>query len=71
MKKVVDRGSRWCIGNGERVRIWKYRWIPYPELFTVISLVGTHTRMELVSSLVDVERRGLGRGESKKHVPSL
>ena len=57
-KKVVDRGSRWCIGNGERVRIWKDRWIPSPELFTVTSPVGAHSGMELVSSLVDVERRG-------------
>ena len=65
MKKVVDRGSRWCIGNGERVRIWKDRWIPSLELFTVISPVGTHTRMELVSSLVDVERRGWDVGKVK------
>ena len=57
-KKVVDRGSRWCIGNGERVRIWKDRWIPSLELFTVTSPVGVHSGLELVSSLVDVERRG-------------
>ena len=57
-KKVVDRGSRWCIGNGEKVRIWKDRWIPSLELFTVTSPVGAHSGMELVSSLVDVERRG-------------
>ena len=55
---MVDRGSIWCIGNGERVRIWKDRWIPSPELFTVTSPVGAHSGMELVSSLVDVERRG-------------
>ena len=24
-KKVVDRGAKWCIGNGEGVRIWKDR----------------------------------------------
>ena len=24
-KKVVDRGVKWCIGNGEGVRIWKDR----------------------------------------------
>ena len=24
-KKVVDRGVRWCIGNGEGVKIWKDR----------------------------------------------
>ena len=64
-KKVVDRGSRWCIGNGKGVRIWKDRWIPSPELFTVTSPVGAHTGMEMVSSLVDVERRGWDVGKVK------
>ena len=64
-KKVVDRGSRWCIGNGERVRIWKDKWIPSPELFTVTSPIGTHTGMELESSLVDVERGGWDEGKVK------
>ena len=36
-----------------------------PELFTVTSLVGAHTGMELVSSLVDVERRGWDMGKVK------
>ena len=57
-KKVVDRGSRWCIGNGEGVRIWKDRWLPSPDSFKVTSPVGSHTGLELVSSLVDVDRRG-------------
>ena len=65
VKKVVDRGSRWCIGNGDRVQIWKEMWIPSPELFTVISPVGAHMGMELVSSLVDVERRGWDVGKVK------
>ena len=57
-KKVVDRGSRWCIGNGEGVRIWKDRWILSPKSFKVTSSVGTHSGLEMVLSLVDVDRRG-------------
>ena len=57
-RKVVERGSRWCIGNGESVQIWKDRWIPNPDSFRVISPVGAHSRMERVSSLLDTERRG-------------
>ena len=55
---MVDRGSRWYIGNGEGVRIWKDRWLPSPESFKVTSPVGIHTGLEMVSSLVDVDRRG-------------
>lgn len=57
-RKVVERGSRWCIGNGESVQIWKDRWIPNPDSFRVISPVGAHSGMERVSSLLDTERRG-------------
>ena len=56
-KKVVDRRSRWCIGNGEGVRLWKDRWIPSPESFKVTSPVDAHSGLEMVSSLMDVDRR--------------
>ncbi|XP_065637991.1 uncharacterized mitochondrial protein AtMg00310-like [Quercus suber] len=49
-KKVVDRGSRWCIGNGEGVRIWKDRWLPSLASFKITSPVGIHTGLEMVSS---------------------
>ena len=31
-KEVVTKGSRWIIGNGERVNIWQDRWIPTPKV---------------------------------------
>ena len=64
-KKVVDRGSRWCIGNGEGVRIWKDKWIPSPDSFQVTSLVGPHGEWEKVSALVDKDRRGWDVGKVK------
>ncbi|KAK9987796.1 hypothetical protein SO802_028035 [Lithocarpus litseifolius] len=63
--KVADRGSRWCIGNGDGVRIWKDRWIPSPESFKVTSPVGSHSGLERVSSLIDVEKRGWDVGKVK------
>ncbi|XP_075659108.1 putative mitochondrial protein AtMg00310 [Castanea sativa] len=36
-KEVVIRGSRWIIGNGESVNIWKDRWIPTPKSFKVVN----------------------------------
>ena len=64
-KKVVDRGSRWCIGNGECVWIWKDRWIPFLDSFKVTGLVGAHSGLEKVSSLLDVDRWGWDVGKVK------
>ena len=36
-KDIVEAGSRWVIGNGERVNIWTDRWLPTPESFKPIS----------------------------------
>ena len=56
-RKVVDRGSKWCIGNGEGVHIWKDRWIPSPESFKVTSPMDVPTSVEKVSSLLDTDKR--------------
>ena len=58
-RKVVDRGSKWCIGNGESVHIWKDRWISSQKSFKVTSPIGVHTSMEKVLSLLDTNRRSL------------
>ena len=36
-KEVIVKGSRWNIGNGQRVNIWDDQWIPRPESFKVFS----------------------------------
>lgn len=56
-KQVIERGSRWCIGNGESVHIWKDRWIPNPHSFKVISPYAAQLGMELVLSLLGADRR--------------
>lgn len=56
-KQVIDRGFRWCIGNGASVHIWKDRWLPNPESFKVISPHVEQQGGELVSTLIDVDRR--------------
>ena len=58
-RKVVDRGSKWCIGNGESIHIWKDRWISSQKSFKVTSPIGVHTSMEKVLSLLDTDRRSL------------
>ena len=30
-------GSRWVVGNGEQIDIWKDRWLPTLDSFKVVS----------------------------------
>lgn len=34
---MLEHGSRWAIGNGEVVRIWKDRWLPRPLKFKILT----------------------------------
>ena len=34
---LVKYGSRWRLGNGEKVRIWGDKWLPKPSTFMVSS----------------------------------
>ena len=36
-KDIVVSGSRWVVGNGEQIDIWKDRWLPTPDSFKVVS----------------------------------
>lgn len=56
-KDIIEKSFRWNIGNGKRVHIWDDRWLPTPESFKVVSSQGLHTEVEMVSSLIDAERR--------------
>lgn len=54
-RETVERGSRWCIGNGRAVEIWHDSWIPTPENFKVISPKGSDGELEKVAQLIDGE----------------
>lgn len=57
-KDIIVKSSKWTIGNGKRVCIWEDRWLPTPKFFKVVSPKGSHTGVEMVSSLIDTERKG-------------
>ena len=58
-REIITRGSRWVIGNGRRVHIWKDRWLPVAESYKVISpKVHIRGEIEMVSDLMDDEGRG-------------
>ena len=57
-KNIIVKNSRWTTGNGKRVHILEDRWLPTSESFKVVSSRSSHTELEMVSSLIDTERRG-------------
>ncbi|CAB4268750.1 unnamed protein product [Prunus armeniaca] len=52
-KVVLERGSRWRIGDGQTVRIWEDRWLPTPVSFKVLSTPVTEHGNTCVSFLID------------------
>ena len=55
-KDVVVSGSRWVVGNGEQIDIWKDRWLPTSDSFKVVSL-RTTLESSKVAWLLDKETR--------------
>ena len=51
--EVVKRGSRWRVGNGERILIWEDKWLPTPTTYKVISHPKSFNDYPRVSVLID------------------
>lgn len=56
-RSIVEKGSRWAIGNGEKMSIWEDHWLPTPEAFKVVSPKPLLTDSEVVAKLIDKNRR--------------
>lgn len=56
-RDLVKKGSRWTIGNGRKVRIWKDNWLPIHSNFKVCSPVSVLDEDATVSTLIDDELR--------------
>ena len=56
-KEVVEKGARWRIGNGTKVKIWKDSWLPRKSDFKVRSLVQGFEDSALVSELIDLDTK--------------
>lgn len=53
---VIEKGSRWLVGNGEKVRVWKDRWIFREIIFKLYILkLGSDSDLK-VCELIDWER---------------
>ncbi|KAM1022265.1 hypothetical protein TB2_043182 [Malus domestica] len=54
---ILEKGSRWLIGDGASIRVWKDRWVPRPSSFRPISWSLPSRENMLVQELIDGERR--------------
>ncbi|XP_030923509.1 uncharacterized protein LOC115950456 [Quercus lobata] len=55
--EVVKRGTRWHVGNGERILIWEDKWLPTPTTFKVVSPPKSFDDYPRVSALIDKETK--------------
>ena len=55
--EVVKRGTRWQVGNGERILIWDDKWLPTPTTYKVISPPRLFDDYPRVSTLIDKDTR--------------
>ena len=55
-REIVGRGSRWAVGNGEKVSIWNDRWLPTLEAFKVVSPKPLQPEAEIVVELINIDR---------------
>ena len=51
-REVIDLGSRWRVGSGSRIHIWRDRWIPTKTTFKIQSLVKILTKNATIDSLI-------------------
>ena len=51
-REVIELGSRWRVGSGTHIRIWKDRWLPTRTTFKVQSPVNTLHENATVDSLI-------------------
>lgn len=33
---VIQRGMRWQVGNGNKIKVWSDKWIPRPSTYKVV-----------------------------------
>ena len=51
--EVIKRGTRWRVGNGQRIHILEYKWLPTPTSYKVITPQKDFEDYPMVSSLID------------------
>ena len=52
-QKIIQRGMRWQVGDGNRIRVWHDRWIPRPSTHKVIITENPQFSNALVCELIN------------------
>ena len=50
---VVHKGMRWQVGNGNRIRVWRDKWIPRPSTYRLVTPEKPSSENALVSELIN------------------
>ena len=52
-QSIVQRGMRWQVGNGNKIRVWHDQWIPRPCTYRVITKERPNSTNTLVCELIN------------------
>ena len=55
-REVLEKGSRWIIGDGKKVKTWEDRWLLTPHTFKVLSPRSQVQVLDRVKKLIDKEK---------------
>ena len=50
---VIRKGMRWQVGSGNKIRVWRDKWIPRPSSYKVISPDFQNSKDALVCELIN------------------
>ncbi|XP_027103053.2 uncharacterized protein [Coffea arabica] len=53
VRRYLLSGSKWRVGNGLHIKIWKDRWIPRPSIFKIVSPSDALPEDSTVDCLID------------------
>lgn len=52
-QSIVQRGIRWQVGNGDKIRVWHDKWIPKPCTYKLITNEKPNSTNTLVCELIN------------------
>ena len=53
---LVRRGVRWQVGDGERIQVWKDKWLPNPSTYKVVTSENLGPRVTWVRDIIDGDK---------------
>ena len=52
-QSIVQRGMRWQVGNGNKIRVWHDKWVPKPCTYKVITMEKPNSTNTLVCEFIN------------------